>query len=175
KYKGIDTAITALSRTGADRRPGAEPIRVICVGDTEGDPDYGEAVRRHCREAGVEDRFELLGWVSDERLGELQGEVAATLCPSTYEGYGLSVTEGLAAGLPALVSDIPPHRETAGDAGLYFEPGDADRLAQLLEEVGSDPERRVGLAWNSRDRHAELVAAERPWAVAIRSALTELP
>ena len=175
KYKGIDTAITALSRTGADRRPGAEPIRVICVGDTEGDPDYGEAVRRQCREAGVEDRFELLGWVSDERLAELQGEVAATLCPSTYEGYGLSVTEGLAAGLPALVSDIPPHRETAGDAGLYFEPGDADRLAQLLEEVGSDPERRVGLAWNSRDRHAELVAAERPWAVAIRSALTELP
>ncbi len=188
KYKGIETAITALARAEADRAPTAEgqppadaerssneAIRVVCVGDTEGDPDYGEAVRRLCREAGVEDRFELLGWVSDQRLGELQGEVAGALCPSTYEGYGLAVTEAMAAGLPVLVSDIPPHRETAGEAGLYFEPGDADRLALLLEEVGRDPARRIELAGKSRARHAALAADERPWSVAIRSALAELP
>ena len=175
KYKGIETAIAALAQTGAAGDGPGEEIRILCVGDTEGNDDYGDEVRRASREAGVTDRFDLLGWVSDERLSELRAGVAGTVCPSSYEGYGLSVTEGLAAGLPVLVSDIPPHRETAGEAGLYFAVDRPAELARLLREVGSDPDRRIELAHRSRDQHASLIAADQSWAKAIEEALTKLP
>ena len=109
---------------------------------------------RLARRLGIDLSVNLPGWVPDEMLDRLFKSPLATICPSTYEGYGLTVAESLARSLPTVVSDIPAHREVAGEAALYFPPGDAAALADCLRRVARDEalrgERRSGGSGPSR-------------------------
>ncbi len=68
----------------------------------------------------------------DALLPALYNAADAVVAPAWYEGFGLSVLEGLACGIPVVASDIPPHREVAGDAAWYADPGDASDLAATI-------------------------------------------
>ena len=68
-----------------------------------------------------------LGHVED--LGSLYAGALAVVLPSWIEGFGLTPVEGIAAGTPAIVSDLPVLREVLGDGALYVQPGDASGLA----------------------------------------------
>ncbi len=83
---------------------------------------------------------EFAGWVSEERLDELY-RTARNRERVGYEGYGLPVAESLSYGLPTIASDIPAHREVAGDAALYFPPGDPAALAEALAARPKQPGR----------------------------------
>jgi glycosyltransferase involved in cell wall biosynthesis len=120
----------------------------------------------------VSDRFELTGWVSDERLDDLYGQCVATVSPSTYEGYGLPVAESLVRGLPTIASDIPPHREIAGHAALYFAPGDSAALAELLTKVATSPTLRAEMAQKAAERYEQLTKSGLTWAQAILGMLS---
>lgn len=54
---------------------------------------------------------------------------------SMEEGMSNAILEGLAAGLPALVSDIPGHRELVknGETGQLFEPDSTEELIQKIQ------------------------------------------
>jgi glycosyltransferase involved in cell wall biosynthesis len=160
-YKGIETVIEALSKLAAG---GESPPRVLCVGAEEGNDGYRERLLAYARELKVEHCFELTGWLPEERLRDLYGRCAGTINPSTYEGYGLPVAESLADGLPTIASDIPPHREVAGDAALYFEPGNAGALAGALETFLRHPELRDDLARRASERARELSRRGVSWA-----------
>jgi glycosyltransferase involved in cell wall biosynthesis len=85
----------------------------------------------------------LPGFVSDEALACLYSGAAAFVSPSLAEGFGLPAVEAAACGAPAVLSDIPAHRETLGDEALFFPPRDTGRLAEELQRVvGSDILRR---------------------------------
>jgi glycosyltransferase involved in cell wall biosynthesis len=42
------------------------------------------------------------------------------ICPSYFEGFGLTPVEAVASGTPVVASDIPPHREFVGGAARLF-------------------------------------------------------
>jgi len=163
-YKGLETVIEALSRLVA---AGEEPPHVICVGAAEGNDGYREELADCARRSKVDGCFELVGWLPDEELRDLLGRCSGTINPSSYEGYGLPVAESLAAGLPTIASDIPPHREIAGDAALYFEPGDAAALADLLGRLGREPSLRDDLAQRAAQRSRGLAETATGWAEAL--------
>jgi glycosyltransferase involved in cell wall biosynthesis len=168
-YKGLETVIEALSKLTAD----GEPLpRVICVGGEEGNDGYRESLAAYARELKVDRSFELTGWLPDEQLRDLYSRCSGTINPSTYEGYGLPVAESLAGGVPTIASDIPPHREIAGDAALYFAPGDATALAGLLDELRRDPGLRDDLARRAIERSQALSQRSISWAEAL---LAEVP
>lgn len=75
------------------------------------------------------------GHVSDEELVGLYAGCAATVQPSLYEGFGLAVLEGMAAGAPVIVAQTPVLLEVAGDAAMTFPPRDSDALAHALEQA----------------------------------------
>ncbi|MCA1722971.1 MAG: glycosyltransferase family 4 protein [Thermomicrobia bacterium] len=68
----------------------------------------------------------------DGLLPALYNAADAVIAPAWYEGFGLSVLEGMACGVPVVASDIPPHREVAGDVAWYADPGDATALAETI-------------------------------------------
>jgi len=64
----------------------------------------------------------------------------------------MPVLEAKAAGVPVACSDIPPLREVAADAALYFDPLDEDALASALTRIASDEPLRAKLSQSGRKR-----------------------
>lgn len=100
----------------------------------------------------------------------LLADCRALVHASRFEGFGLPVLEGLAHGAPVVCSDLPPHREIAGDSALYAPAGDVGALADALLAVHRDDGLRLRLAAAGHARAAafapERVAAA--WAQAHR-------
>jgi len=72
-------------------------------------------------------------YIDDETLRSLYDHASVFVYPSFYEGFGIPPLEAMTCGVPAVISDIPPLREIAGDAALFFQPADHEELAH---EVG---------------------------------------
>jgi glycosyltransferase involved in cell wall biosynthesis len=71
----------------------------------------------------------------DFELEKIYAESKIILSTSAAEGFGLPPLEGMAHGCFPVVSDIPQHRETVGNLGLYLE-GDGPRdVANKLSEA----------------------------------------
>jgi glycosyltransferase involved in cell wall biosynthesis len=62
--------------------------------------------------------------LSSPALRRLIVHAKALLMPSFAEGFGLPVIEALALGTPVIASDLPAHREVAGDLAIYRDPTD---------------------------------------------------
>ena len=52
--------------------------------------------------------------ISDEKLIALYSKADAVLCPSSYEGFGITLIESLALETNVIASDIPAHVEVGG-------------------------------------------------------------
>jgi glycosyltransferase involved in cell wall biosynthesis len=74
-------------------------------------------------------RIHLLCEVSDSDLHRLYDRCLFTVCPSFYEGWGLTVTEALAMGKICVSSDRASIPEVAGRCGVYI---DIDSIEQSL-------------------------------------------
>lgn len=64
------------------------------------------------------------GQLPDREVASLLAGARALLFPSFAEGYGLPLAEALAAGAPAICSDLPALREVGGDVPEYLDPID---------------------------------------------------
>jgi glycosyltransferase involved in cell wall biosynthesis len=101
-----------------------------------------------------------------ERLAELYAGAAALVHPALHEGFGLTLTEAMRAGVPVLAGRSPGVVETAGDAALYADPRDPEDLARGLERLASDAGLRATLSTRGRQR-----AERHSWAESARAHL----
>ncbi len=61
------------------------------------------------------------------------------VCPSTFEGFGLTPMEAIATATPVVVSDIPPHREFLGTSPHFFTLDDDDSLVTAIGTARAGP------------------------------------
>jgi glycosyltransferase involved in cell wall biosynthesis len=155
RYKCVETVVEALAALPVELRR-----RVLVAGPLEG---RALELQRAAQERGVAEWFRLVGWVDEAELQHLYETAATTISPSTYEGYGLPVAESLSYGLPTIASDIPPHREVAGEAALYFPPSDAAALADRLRRVLTERDLRGALVDRARQRSEQLAQSTPAW------------
>lgn len=102
-----------------------------------------------------------LGRVDDAELGRLYRQAYMVVQPSRDEGFDLPVVEGLASGAPVVASDIPVHREVAGDLALFALADDAPSLAAaILDVLGWDRDRRFARSVVARARAARLASSD---------------
>ncbi len=90
--------------------------------------------------------LEWLGPLDDDALAREYRESTLFLYPTLYEGFGLPLLEAMAAGLPAVVSDIPVLREVGGDAPVFADPTDARAWARTVGDLLKDERRRESMA-----------------------------
>jgi glycosyltransferase involved in cell wall biosynthesis len=77
--------------------------------------------------------------------------------PSLWEGMPTAIVEAMAAGKVVVASDIPPVKEiiSSPELGVLVPPGDAETLAEVLQQVLEDP---------GRSRRMGRLAQEYAWA-----------
>jgi glycosyltransferase involved in cell wall biosynthesis len=80
----------------------------------------------------------LLGTVADDELASLYAGAACFVMPSLHEGFGLPLAEAMAAGVPAVASDIPALREVGGETVRYADPQDAEAFAKAIRSAIDD-------------------------------------
>jgi glycosyltransferase involved in cell wall biosynthesis len=131
-------AIDALAGQGTD-------LPLVHVGP----PGWGtEALDREVARMGRPDLVQRLGRLPDADLRDLYEAARLFAYPSVYEGFGLPVLEAMSAGVPVVATSVPAVAEVAGDAAVLVPPGDVSALADALETL-----------WDDEDRRRELVAA----------------
>jgi glycogen synthase len=79
-------------------------------------------------------------------LALLLQRAAVYVATSRYEPFGLAPLEAALSGCALVMSDIPTFRELWGDAALFYPPGDAHALAEILRQVLAEPVRCAALA-----------------------------
>ena len=113
------------------------------------------------RVAAAGESVRWLGEVDDQHLADLYRQAAVVIQPSRHEGFDLPVLEGLAAGVPVVVSDIPVHREVAADCAIFAPVDDAAALAAAIREaLGWRPEQRQLRGAAARALAAKLMRAD---------------
>jgi glycosyltransferase involved in cell wall biosynthesis len=100
-------------------------------------------LRQILLDAGVLDRVEFGGRVSQADLPRWYRKSDLFISPSHVDGSSVSLMEALACGLPALVSDIPANKEWVqeDENGWLFRDGDADALAEKILRIAARPGR----------------------------------
>lgn len=92
--KGLDRVVHALSNVPRDKRPEIEVV---------GSGDQRDSLETLARGAAVEVKW--LGEMSSVDLDEVRARWWAQVVPSRYDGWGVVVSEALAAGVPVIVSE----------------------------------------------------------------------
>lgn len=110
-------------------------LRLVLVGhDTGTDLAIAAAVDASPHRA----RIQRIGFISDDQKQRLLRACAALVYPSLYEGFGLPVLEGMAAGAPVITSNTSSMPEVAGDAAICVDPTSVIDIARQIERVLGD-------------------------------------
>ncbi|MFL5846493.1 MAG: glycosyltransferase [Solirubrobacteraceae bacterium] len=139
RYKGIHVVIDALARLAPAERP------TLAVVGRPVDPAYERRLRRAIERDGLAGRVNWLGHRSRSDVMALMGDAVACVASSHLENLSRIPGEAMAMGAPLICSDIPPHREAAGDAALYYPPSDAGVLAGHIARLVTDHGERAVL------------------------------
>lgn len=76
--------------------------------------------------------------LTDAGLARLMADSAALVAPSFTEGFGLPVVECLAAGAPAIISDISAHREVGEGYAVFADAIDGPGWVAAIEALADD-------------------------------------
>ena len=155
--KGADVLLRAAALT---RRDDLEFVLVGSQGFDRGAElsRYERTLRELAQASRAPVRFEP--FVDRESLPSLLRAADVLVVPSRWaEPSGLTAGEGLATGLPVIVSRVGGLPEVVGTAGMYVTPDDPQALADRIAELADDPLQRRDLSDRARAR-----ALDRDWA-----------
>lgn len=116
---------------GAGRRLNL-PVRIIGRGPLR------ERLERLAADLGVQCSIES-GWLTEQELVAAYRTAAVVVCPSRFEGMGLTGIEAAACGAPVAATDIPPHREFLGGVAHFFPVNDEDSLERAIRRAMTAP------------------------------------
>jgi phosphatidylinositol alpha-1,6-mannosyltransferase len=144
RHKGVDTAVKALARL-AERYP---DLRYAVVGSGE----ELEALEEEARGLGVGDRVRFLTDVPDRDLPALYNvaEVylgVSRLMEQRVEGFGISIAEASACGVPVVAgrSGGIPEAVRDGETGFLVDAERVEAVAEAVRRLLDDRELRARL------------------------------
>lgn len=149
--KGVAELVEAAAEVVA---AGHEDVAFVIAGETELDEEYTNRVRAIIDDAEIGDNVTFTGYLEDSELLPMYRTSSIFALPSFEEGFGMVVSEAMAAGTPPVASRISgiDQQIDGGTTGIMVTPGDEAELAEALIELLSDSEKRRAMGERSRER-----------------------
>jgi len=111
-----------------------------------GGGELSSSEHRALHDLGIADRTIQVS-LPDSAMASAYGNALMCVFPSRFEGFGLPALEAMACGTPTVLARGTSLPEVGGTAAAYFEPGNADELAAVMEALIDDE--------SLRDSHRE--------------------
>jgi glycosyltransferase involved in cell wall biosynthesis len=148
-YKGHRDLVDALAQAAPQLPP---HWHMLVVGRDDG---IGAALHEQARRLGLSDNISFLG-ARDDIPALLGASDIGILC-SHQEGFANAILEGMAAGLPMVVTRVGGNAEAVidGETGLVVPLRDSKRLAAAIVRLANDPSLRTRFGAAGRQRVAE--------------------
>lgn len=142
--KGVDILLKSWKIVMA-KLPSA---KLIIVGGFE--KDWLKFHKKIVEELDLESNVIMTGFLPDDEVIRLLKSSKIFVLPSIEEGFGLTVLEAMACGLPCVLSDIPALKENFNSTAIFVTPKDPSRLASSIIPLLSNPKklshlRKLGL------------------------------
>lgn len=134
----------------------------LVVGGPVGWGDQDTVNRLRSGEEGVH----YLGYIPEEDLPGLTAGATVFVYPSLYEGFGLPLAQAMAAGVPAITSNLSSLPEVGGDAALFIDPRSVSELNSALRRLLLSAALRAELSANGAQRAQQYrweVCAHKSW------------
>lgn len=153
KQKRVEDLIWAIELLRSVR----DDLFLVLVGDGPERKDL-EVFVSHLK---LEQHVRFLG--HQQCIPELLSCFDVLTLASDFEGQSNSIMEGMAAGLPVIVSDIPPNRELLGDqeTGILVSVGDRAQFAREIQRLCDHPELRTKFGTAAQRRITKDFSLER--------------
>lgn len=127
--------LQAMLEAAALLRRQTQAFRLVIVGDGE----ERQALERYIQELDLGDLVHLTGFLDDDTVRCLYASADVYLSTSTYEGFGLSILEAMASGLPIVAYNAKGTDDylVDGEMGFVTEHTPA-QFASALERLVAD-------------------------------------
>lgn len=128
----------------------ADPtLKIVCTGNA-----FSSAEKAFLERWNIADRIYHIS-ANDEQMASLYRHALCFVFPSHYEGFGIPILEAFSNGCPVCLSNASCFPEVAGDAAIYFNPGDAQSMLDTLRETVTSETLRRELSQKGRERVKE--------------------
>lgn len=137
-------------------------FQVDWYGDKDKDETEYNRISEFINKNSLEDVLKLCPPTDD--VQEMIKDYHVLCLPSLYEGFSNSISEGICAGRPMLVSDVSDNGVMVEDGvnGYLFNPHDVENMADAIEKMLKlSPEEREEMGRRSRKKAEELFDKEK--------------
>ncbi|MBD5197314.1 MAG: glycosyltransferase family 4 protein [Bacteroidales bacterium] len=127
-YKNFETLLSAFSIIACKDKN----IQLLCTGrgfnkkELSRIADLGLSSRCQCR------------FIPSAEMSAVYANAECFVFPSKMEGFGMPILESFAAKCPAIISNVSCLPEIGGNGAIYFNPDDAEELAETILRTIND-------------------------------------
>ncbi len=127
-------------------------VVAIAMGGTVGHEGYARELTERIAAAGVASQLRLLPEVPVEEVAEWYAALDLYVAPQRWEGFGLTVLEAMASGVPVVATRVGAFEELVDDpaVGRLVAPGDVAGLSDAIAPILDDADLRTALAQAAR-------------------------
>jgi len=143
KYKSVDHLLIAFKAVLKEM----PDIKLVIMGDG----DYLAQIKKLSSSLKVNHAINFTGALDEEKKICYLNKTWFTVNPSPKEGWGLTVIESNACGVPVIAADSPGLRDSVvnGKTGLTYDYGDCNQLTELIIKLINNQQLRQQLSTNS--------------------------
>lgn len=123
-------------------------VHAVAMGGTVGHEGYAADLQRRIDAAGLSDRMRLLPEVPVGAMPDWYAALDLYVAPQRWEGFGLTVLEAMAAGVPVVATRVGAFEELIADsgAGRLVPPADIAALGAAIAPLLDDAPARRAMA-----------------------------
>ncbi len=148
--KGLHYLIEAFAKV----RKVIPNAKLVVVGGYNRESSYAQRIFTLCKKLNVDSSIIFTGRLSPDQIKNYYASADVFVSSSLWEGFGLTVLEAMASGLPVVASKGPylPNSEIISDkvSGLLYEAGNVNQLSEAIIRVLTSKELAEKLGANAK-------------------------